>query len=35
MGDKTRSIARLTDRELAVLVYQWLQTAEAQASLAE
>lgn len=34
MGGKSRYIALLTDKELASLVYQWLQTAEAQASLA-
>lgn len=34
MGGKSRSIARLTEKELAVLVYQWLQTEEAQAALA-
>lgn len=34
MGGKSRSIARLTEKELATLVYQWLQTADAQAALA-
>ena len=33
-GGKSRYIARLTESEVAVWVYQWLQTAEAQSYLA-
>lgn len=33
MGAKSRYIARLSEKEIAVAVYQWLQTPEAQESL--
>lgn len=33
MGGKTRYIARLTDKEIVISVFSWLQTAEAQESL--
>ena len=33
-GGKARYIARLTEKEVSIWVYEWLQTAEAQSYLA-
>ena len=34
VGEKNRTIHRLTDKETAILVYQWLQSDEVKAIFA-